>query len=356
MISKIQIANLKSIKQLEIECSDINVFIGTNSSGKSSILQGLLFTMQNMETPKGLNGELISLGEFSKNRCFYSEDRKIKAGLNDTNGNSAFMSLYTNGEMLQLERTYEPETGGRKRLEEEFSLINRKVQYLSCRRVGPQELYKKNMSMIEGIGNEGEYAISYLNKHGADAIEPQLCRNDKDFTLLGQVNWWLAYIADAEISTSEVQGTNYVKASYSMYDLKEMSPDNVGAGISYLISILIVCLSAPENSIIVIENPEIHLHPSAQSRVCEFLYYVACRNRQIFVESHSDHIFNGFRAGIAAEEMDKERIGVQFTWLNENHVTDIEKVKFGVMGRIENPRKDMFDQFDLDLNKMIGVM
>ena len=77
--------------------------------------------------------------------------------------------------------------------------------------------------------------------------------------------------------------------------------------------------------------------------------------RQLFVESHSDHIFNGFRAGIASGEMEQDAINIQFISLNEEHLSQAMKVKIGRMGRIENQQKDLFDQFDIDLNKMIGL-
>ena len=229
------------------------------------------------------------------------------------------------------------------------------IQYLSCHRLGPQSVYQKYMGLNEKIGNNGEYAIAYLDHHGTDVLETSLCKGTQDYTLLGQVNWWLSYIMDTEISTEEISGTDLVKASYLMHDLQNVRPENVGSGVSYLISILILCLSSPEKSVLVIENPEIHLHPSAQAKVCEFLYSMAESGRQLFVESHSDHIFNGFRAGIATGEMEKAKINMQFVRLNEEHITETIYVEVGRMGRIENQQKDLFDQFDLDMNRMIGI-
>lgn len=122
-----------------------------------------------------------------------------------------------------------------------------------------------------------------------------------------------------------------------------------------MVAVLVMCLSAPEKGVIIIENPEIYLHPSAQAKVCEFLYFIAARDRQIFVETHSDHIFNGFRAGLATGSMQEGLLNIQFVYLNEQHLAEALKVKIGKRGRIENQRKDLFDQFDLDLNRMIGL-
>lgn len=350
MITKLIIDNLKSIKHLEIECSNINLFIGINSSGKSSIIQGLLFLAQNVEDTVGLNGNVLSLGTLQENRCVFGSSKIIQVGIIDDKGQEVSVQLFEKDSRLSVERRCSSETSL-----QEYSIEQRKVQYLSCHRVGAKNVYKKNMAIDESIGINGEYAIAYLDSYGKEPLVAQLCKGNQDYTLLGQVNWWLSYITGTEISTEEIIGTNLVRASYSMGELRGIRPENIGSGISYLISVLIMCLSSPEESVLVIENPEIHLHPSAQAKVCEFLYFIAVSGRQLFIESHSDHIFNGFRAGIATEEMDKEKINMQFVSLNKEHLTESMRVEIGRMGRVENQRKDLFDQFDMDMNKMIGV-
>ncbi|MBR1742313.1 MAG: AAA family ATPase [Lachnospiraceae bacterium] len=138
------------------------------------------------------------------------------------------------------------------------------------------------MSIHDLIGVNGQYAIGYLNAHALDLIEQRMCKYEEDYTLFGQVNWWLHYIVGAEIKTIQIPGTDYVQASYSMNDINEIRPQNIGSGVSYLISVLVVCLASLKDSVLVIENPEIHLHPSAQSRVAEFLYFISQCDRQLF--------------------------------------------------------------------------
>lgn len=354
MISMLGIKNFKSIKELQMECNNLNILIGTNSSGKSTIQQALLLAGQNMDEEEGLNGSLIQLGSFEENRCRYSTQKEIEITLRDKNSSCITKQLVLDDGEYEI-NTYFSNDQEYEEWKNILNSQNMKLQYLSCHRVGPQNVYKKNMTLDDVIGVNGEYAISYLNKHGKDLLEPEICKANIDYTLLGQVNWWLSYIADTNVVTEDIVGTDLVKASYQMYDMDKVRPTNIGSGISYLIAVLIVCLASPKNSILVIENPEIHLHPSAQAKVCEFIYFIANAGRQIFVETHSDHIFNGFRAGIATNIMKEEMINIQFVYLNEQHVTETMKVKIGRRGRIENQRKDLFDQFDIDLNKMIGL-
>ncbi|MBT9775976.1 AAA family ATPase [Clostridium sp. MCC353] len=354
MIETLKIRNFKSIKEMQINCGSVTLLVGTNSSGKSSVIQGLLFVAQNMEKPCGLNGDLMSLGSFEENRCVYADEKEITFTIWDGEHKVDIALLRKLGEepSLRIEGLNQKEWPDR------YSGLNykkRAFQYLSCHRVGPLNVYQKNMSMEDVIGTDGQYAIAFLNKHSIDVLESGLCKGNVDYTLLGQVNWWLSYITDTEISTEEIRGTDLVKASYTMHDARQIRPANIGSGISYLVSILIICLSSPQGAVIALENPEIHLHPSAQAKLCEFFYFISATGRQLFIETHSDHIFNGFRAGIAAEEMEKDKIKIQFISLNREHVSQAMEVQIGRMGRIENQTKDLFDQFDLDLNKMIGL-
>ena len=111
---------------------------------------------------------------------------------------------------------------------------------------------------------------------------------------------------------------------------------------------------------ILVENPEIHLHPKAQSKLCDFLYFVSQAGRQLFVETHSDHIFNGLRVGVSTGEIKQEDLSVNFFAVNDQYETQCNPVVFGQYGKIVGTNEDMdindlFDQFELDLNRMLGI-
>ena len=88
-------------------------------------------------------------------------------------------------------------------------------------------------------------------------------------------------------------------------------------------------LSSNKEDIIIIENPEIHLHPLSQSRLCEFLYFVSHGDRQVIIETHSDHFFNAIRAGIATNEMKKEDILIEFFKLGSDNCTREYDISIG---------------------------
>lgn len=352
MIDHLYIQNFKSISCLDITLKDINVLVGANSSGKSTIFQALLLLAQNANDKNGLNGQLVSMGTRRDVKCKYSDDKEIHIWVRNEFGSSFGLRINDNSFVIDSQPC-EQETS--KCIRNTLDYHKRNFQYLSSDRIGPKKWYPRNMSVEDTIDSKGIYAFSFLLDHSTDVLEDALISDNEDLTLLSQVNWWLNHIMNARIHVTEVPGGELILSTYDVGALTGISPSNVGAGISYIVSVLITCLSSPKNGIILVENPEIHLHPSAQARLCEFFIMIANSHRQVFIETHSDHIFNGFRVGLANRLIDNQKIGLWFSSLNNEHLTELEKIQIGRHGSIQNPRKDLFDQFDIDLNRMLGL-
>lgn len=349
MINEIVIQGLKSIAEIQIRCSNFNLFVGTNSSGKSTALQALLLVVQNLELKCGLNGPLVSLGEFREAKSFHVNKQKID------------IKIQTKEEKMELEiadsnKIAISSTPKNSSISNILNYNNHKIDYLSCNRIGCRDTYQKNMAYSEELGNDGEYAIHYLSEHKSDRLESDLVKfKEESFTMLHQVNAWLNYIVGANIQVENILYTDVVKAEYSMLEGKYVRPKNVGSGVSYLISILILGMKSKKGGIVIIENPELHLHPLSQSRLCEFLYFIAQANRQVFIETHSDHFFNGIRAGIATNQMKEDKIAVNFFTLDQEFCTQNYEIKFGKRGKVLTPKENLFEQFDIDLDKMLGI-
>lgn len=362
MIKKVKISALKSIENLTVECSKLNVLAGANSSGKSTFLQALLLIAQNSHIRQGLNGEYVSLGDFRRDakNCYVTSDRidielttqpetvmpfRITFQEDDERNKPSLMEEW-------LERMKQAEDA--MPFLKDFSTYPN-IRYLACSRIGVQDVYPKNYNDKDGVGINGEYAIFCLQANKNLRLDKSLICDSSSETLLSQVNYWLHYIIGASISVEDIPGTDVVKASYDIGNERSTRPCNVGSGISYLISIIVMCLLSKQKDVLIIENPEVHLHPKSQSRICDFLYYIASTGRQLFIETHSDHIFNGIRAGIATGAMERENIIINFFYLNENLCTQNSQISIGKNGRILNYVDGLFDQFDLDLDRMLKI-
>lgn len=384
MIEKIEINALKSILNVSIPCKKLNLITGTNSSGKSTFLQAILvFAQTHYYTDKfsvakgliGLNGPLISLGEFRENKCSNSLASSINIKLEFEGNQKCYEIIISENEVKELKNGTHFDFFSelekfnklrKKRVGKKYKkaltssrlgeFLSYKIIYISCNRIGAKDIYDKNY-ISDKIDDIGTHAIHYLEKHRDMRLDESLIKDEVGSrTLFAQVNYWLRYILDTTIVTENIDGTDFVKASYIIGEYKPARPKNVGAGVSYLISIIIACLSSMEDDVLIIENPEIHLHPKAQSKLTEFLYFIASSgSRQLFVETHSDHIFNGVRAGLSTSDFEANLINTFYFELDSDYLTKVTKVEIGKNGRILNDVPGLFDQFNLDLNKMLGI-
>ena len=373
MIGKVSVKGLKSIKNLELECSNLNLFVGTNSSGKSTFLQALLIVAQT-----GLNGKYVSLGEFREIRNYYVPNDSMRIEITEKGKKiPSWMEFSEDKEKQEciiktsIDKDIILDCEGSNMNEAEVSELPIEdvgFYYLSCHRIGAEDIYAKNMRDQMDFGIDGEYALAYLLRNESNLVDDSLAVKEIGVTnnLLSQVNYWLNYIVGTTLTVGDLKKTNYLQVKYNNNPANFSSesmycrPVNVGSGISYLISIIILCLGVEEDSIVIIENPEIHLHPKAQSRLCEFLYHVSKTHRQLFVETHSDHIFNGLRVGVANGTIENKNISVNFFAMNEHYETQCNPIIFGEYGKVIGTNdamdiNDLFDQFDIDLDRMLGL-
>lgn len=362
MIKKLKIENFKSVQELELELGDFNLFCGTNSSGKSTILHALLILTQNSEIKKDskaiLNGTLVQLGDFTdiKNFDKSSSENIIISGTFNKDDSFIF-KLENKLGTIPYSNVVAANNIDRFRFENS-------VFYLSSNRIGDVELHESANN--NQLGSRGQFAIDYFNNNSMKIINARMVHeNHQDSNFVTEVNYWLKRIVGAELEVSKVDHTSKLVTTYRNLGSRDFVRSiNIGTGISYLISIIIVCFAVVSNRedntnpIIIIENPEIHLHPKAQSNVTEFLLFIS-KFAQVIVETQSDHVFNRFR--IFAKEsresssiIDKKSpVGKVFFSKYEKNRSIFDEIIINNKGTITNDKKDLFDQFDIDLMKLL---
>ena len=82
---------------------------------------------------------------------------------------------------------------------------------------------------------------------------------------------------------------------------------SVGVGVSQVLPVILVCLLSEPADVLILEQPELHLHPALQKRMADFLLTFVSAGRQILVETHSDHLVNQLRTQVASDETDEIR-------------------------------------------------
>ena len=118
--------------------------------------------------------------------------------------------------------------------------------------------------------------------------------------------------------------------------------------------ILVAALSAREGDLLLIENPEVHLHPSGQAMMGEFLSRVASTGVQVIVESHSDHILNGIRKSVKLGTMCPEDVGIFFFQAPTETNPQVVNPLIDTNGNLDYWPDGFFDQYDKDMSYFAG--
>lgn len=121
---------------------------------------------------------------------------------------------------------------------------------------------------------------------------------------------------------------------------------DVGFGVSQILPVITLCYYVPEGSIILLEQPEIHLHPSVQAGLADvFIDAVKTRNVQIIVESHSEHLLRRLQLRIAEEKINSNQVKLYFCKM-EDKASELEPLQLNLFGEIENwPDRFFGDEF-----------
>ena len=124
-------------------------------------------------------------------------------------------------------------------------------------------------------------------------------------------------------------------------------PD-VGFGVSQILPVLVLCFYAPEHSTIILEHPELHLHPSVQMGLADVLIEaIQTRHIQIILESHSEHLLNRIQRRMAEAKLAPEEVALYFCDMEEDGAAKMEELKLNEYGEISNYPPDFFgNQFE----------
>lgn len=354
MLEKIYISGFKCFNTVEISLKRLNIFSGTNSSGKSSAIQAFLLLCNNAakNSSSPLNGMWLRLGTFDECRNHRINARTFRVGA--VNGKEIFEAEFCSADddRNDVKVTFPHESPIIQNL---LSFDKRHVYYLPANRVGPEDSYPKNFDWVNFLGNKSEFIVDFLYKNRKLEVASSLIVDSASVTLEYQVNYWLGRLFGINNKIQDLGLSNSLSLEFSLENGKFIRPYHMGSGVSFAIGVLVSCLSANPNDIVVIENPEIHLHPKAQSDLTEFLCFVAVAGVQVILETHSDHVFNGIRKSIVKKEINNTDVALHFFQLNEDALSKNTLIDINEHGRVITHPKGLFDQFDDDLDQILGL-
>ncbi|NLD91595.1 MAG: DUF3696 domain-containing protein [Fibrobacter sp.] len=354
MLDSLQVRGFKCFDKVEIELRNINVFSGTNSSGKSTAIQALLLLCNNvsLNTTSPLNGMWLRLGTFEECRNRQINAREFQIGVKSANETFTINVKPVDDTTTDVAIT---STERSEIIENLLSFDKRHVFYLPANRIGPEDSYPKNFDRVNFLGNKAEFIIDFLFKNRKTEVYDALIADNASVTLEYQVNYWLTKLFNIKNTISDLGLSNSLSVDFTMDGGACVRPYHMGTGVSFALGVIVTCLSARPNDVIIIENPEIHLHPKAQSDLTAFLCFIANAGIQIILETHSDHIFNGIRKAIVKKEITCDKTMIHFFQLDKDLNAFTTPVAINEHGRVVTNVKGLFDQFDDDLDQIIGI-
>ena len=202
----------------------------------------------------------------------------------------------------------------------------------------------------------------YLAKRGfSDKVENSKVLFDNETNqLIYQTQKWLSVISPGIIiNPVQYQEAGLVGIEYAVFG-DGYSPKNVGFGISYVAPIVVCLLKAQNGDLVILENPEAHLHPKGQRIMGEMIARAAAGGVQIIVETHSDHILNGIRLSVKEGKINQEKIRLNYFYLDEdNNKPETryvhQKCSPVVLpdGRLSDWPEGFFDEWDKALDELL---
>lgn len=387
MITEISIDNFKCFNNNEtFTFSKLNLLTGINGRGKSTLLQSMLLlsqTLRQMNTPQRLliNGEWVELGTFDDIKSSFSGKNSIifHFKTDDTEQNDFLFEynevvknarianltgLTINGEDKIIDMSVDIkdsnlELSSVKPIKTLIPLgalntssIFHKFHFVTADRLGPVEyVKKKDIPESLQLGIKGENLINILDFYGNDTVKNAgIILGNGSNKLLNQTVEWLAYILDgANINIDGKQKASSILMMMINSRSNEFyyKPANVGFGYSYILPLIVTGLLSKAGDVVIIENPEAHLHPRAQSRIAQFFSKLAACGVQVFIESHSEHILNGLRVSALNPEISLNYDQIAIHYFNESFHAD--KLNLNEKGKITNWPDGFFDQQEIDL-------
>ena len=378
MIEYIHLKHFKTLKNNGFALKSLNLFSGLNGMGKSSVLQMLLLLRQSHEKnllfSKGLmlKGEYLNLGLGSDVLSLDIEASECLSCLlrwSHLENPVSFVFDYSPESDLQPLNTQSTtqNTDFQNALDhQKLGLFGPQFEYLAAERVAPQTFYALSdyhVNTLNTLGQNGLYSAHYLaeNKDNPLSIQglqhPKATAND----LLANTEAWMSEISPGlKIRALKKTDMDLASLNYAFIQGKgitrDFKPQNVGFGLTYVLPVVVAILKAKPGELVLIENPESHLHPAGQSVLGRLAALAAAHGVQLLIETHSDHFLNGVRVAVKQGLIPSDQVALFFLdrdFSAEEHAAEVSQPVIDESGRIDIWPSGFFDEWENQLDHLL---
>ncbi len=369
MLCSLRLKNFKPFEDQFLEFRPLTLLSGLNATGKSSVIQSLLLLRQSYKDGLlpliglQLNGELTHIGK-AKDALFEgAKEEKIsfEIALIDKSKATWHFNYNQGSDVLSLAS---PPVA-----QEDFksSLLNDKLfHYLQAERIGPRTSFETLDFLVRQhwqLGTRGEYTAHFLSLFEREDIPNQYLSHPaaKSLNLKDQVEAWMGEVSPGiRIDITSHSAMDLVNLQYSFVMENQVSNNyratNVGFGITYTLPIIVAILSSYRSALILIENPEAHLHPKGQAKMGELLALAAGCGVQVVLETHSDHVLNGIRLAVHGGKLDSNNVQLHYFQRQEKDgqaITEVVSPHIDRNGRIDQWPDGFFDEWEKSLDALL---
>ena len=226
--------------------------------------------------------------------------------------------------------------------------FSNRIEYLGPLREAPHALYDPGPTQTD-LGPTGKFAAAVLHAQAESRIVmPTIPGSQLDsrrvVPLNEALNSWLQWFGLADEATSEDLGRLGIGLSVTPSALgRPVDLTSVGVGVSQVLPVVLLCLLAKPGTLIILEQPELHLHPRLQQDLADFLLACVETGRQLVIESHSEHLVNRLRRRVAADDTDRTRDLVKLVFAESTEgITTYRESKINPYGGLDDDWPDGF--------------
>lgn len=366
MITELFMKNFKPFAEQNLVFKNLTILSGLNSTGKSSVLQSFLLLRQSYEQKLlnevglALNGDLVSIGTGKDALYDLAKEDVIKLKIFDSNSTEAewCFNYNPNSDVMELAQKSTVDHAIY-----QSSLFKDNFHYIQAERLGPRRYFEMSDFQVRQhrqIGIKGEYAAYFIDIYKDEEIVSSALSHPltNSLALKDQIEAWMSEISPGTKLNITANSTMDILNLQYFYGLKnKYRSTNVGFGITYVLPILVAILSAQPDTLILLENPEAHLHPKGQSKMGRLLALAANCGVQIIVETHSDHLLNGIRVAVCEELAKADEVQIHYF---KRCLKDINNITTEVVsphlyqdGGIDLWPDGFFDQSEHDLMNLL---